>query len=285
MEKTHLSQRRDVYLMDVYMSKKRGEIKEINEKVNETEFEQKSAVINYGSGPISTYNLVNCLAIGGVFELNGKYGTFLTHESPTDYSEQQNKLNKIKTKLDKKKATIIQIVLFRIDKPAEDVYGDGLTTAGIIDLMNTFSGDLFGSDPEMIEYSCDITNLVSPKCGKAIISPTEYNAVSDSFRFTDSRQIPSEPRGTFVVEVLKNSSGEKIYKCTYCESVTGTLAPKEPTNFGAFYHRGKCHNKNKIPKEEGETKGGKKQRRTRRRKSGRRRTRRRKRRKNSKKNK
>ena len=64
---------------------------EVNENNNETEFEQHDAVINYGSAPISTFNLVNCLAIGGVFELDGHRGTFLTHESPTDYIKHQIK--------------------------------------------------------------------------------------------------------------------------------------------------------------------------------------------------
>ena len=170
-----------------------GKIKEINEKVDETEFEQNSAVINYGSGKISTYNLVNCLAIGGVFEINGEYGTFLTHESPTDHIEQINKLNKIKTKLDEKKATITQIVLFRIDKGASDVYKDGLTTTSIIELMNTFSKDLFKLVPDIIDYSCDLTNILAPKCGKAIISPTEHKSVIIPFR-SSAPSAPSAPQ-------------------------------------------------------------------------------------------
>ena len=46
------------------------QISEITEDKNETEFEQRDAVINYGYGQVSTYNLVNCIAIGGVFELS-----------------------------------------------------------------------------------------------------------------------------------------------------------------------------------------------------------------------
>jgi len=220
-----------------------GKIKEINEKVNETEFEQKSAVINYGSGKISTYNLVNCLAIGGVFELNGEYGTFLTHETPTDYLEQQNKLNKIKTKLDGKKATITQIVLFRTDQPAGDVYKGGLTTTSIIELMYTFSEDLFNLIPDIIEYSCDLTNKRTATCGKAIISPTEHKSVSIPIRFWSPSvpSAPSEPRGTFIVEILKNKNGEKIYQCPECGTLTGIYL--------GFTHRFDCSNKNKIPKE------------------------------------
>ena len=225
-----------------------GKIKELTENHRESEFEQKSAVINYGNGPISTYNLVNCIALGGVFKLNSNYGTFLTHESPNDYSEQQNKLDIIKNKLDKKKATIIQIVLFRIDKPAGDVYGDGLTSADIIDLMTTFSRNLFRLEPEISEYSCDITNWVSPTCGKAIISPTKYNTVRDTCRFTDPKQTPlNEPVGTFIVEILKNRSGKKIYKCPECGNITGTAAPLNPSDISLFTHNCNCTNKFKIP--------------------------------------
>jgi len=224
-----------------------GKIKEINEKVDETEFEQKSAVINYGSGKISTYNLVNCLAIGGVFEINGEYGTFLTHESPTDYLEQQNKLNKIKTKLDGKKATITQIVLFRIDQGSKTVYKNGLTTAQIIELMYTFSEDLFKLTPDIIEYSCDLT-IFPPKCGKAIISPTEHKSVIIPFRSSppsapSAPSTPSEPRGEFIVEVAQNNWGDKIYQCPECGTSTGTAL--------VFSHNFGCSNKNKIPREEG----------------------------------
>lgn len=48
-------------------------------KIIETEFPQEEAVINLGEPQVSTYNLVNCIAIGGIFELTD--GTFLTHES------------------------------------------------------------------------------------------------------------------------------------------------------------------------------------------------------------
>lgn len=80
-----------------------GEIQIITENSTETEFEQRDAVINYGSASISTYNLVNCIAIGGVFEIEGQKGSFLTHESPLDYQEQRKKLSEIKSILDEKK--------------------------------------------------------------------------------------------------------------------------------------------------------------------------------------
>jgi hypothetical protein len=225
-----------------------GEIKEITTET-ETEFQQRHAVINYGSGPVSTYNLVNCIAIGGVFEISGKPGTFLTHESPTDYLEQQSKLNTIKTKLYEKKAIITKIVIFRINDPSTTVYKDGLTTTEIIGSMTTFSKELFGLEPFIQPYSCDISNW---RCGKAIISPTEHESVLTQLRF-DSDETPSpsiEPLGTFKVKVLYNEKGKKIYQCPECGIITGTAAPEHPNNTSYFSHKHVCSNKNKIPIEE-----------------------------------
>jgi hypothetical protein len=222
-------------------------IKEITENNKETEFEQKHAVINYGIGPISTYNLVNCIAIGGVFtSLSGKDGTFLTHESPIDYREQISKLIKIKTILDKKNATIIKIVIFRIDEPAKDIYNDDLTTTDIINLMINFSSNLFHLTPNIINYSCDNSTM---RCGKAIISPTRHDSELTKIRL-DFDVTPTslvKPSETFIVEVLHNNYGEKIYECPICKSKSGSHAPKNPTNTSLFSHKFNCPNKNKIP--------------------------------------
>lgn len=220
-------------------------IREITEDANETEFEQRNAVINYGYGPVSTYNLVNCIAIGGVFELEEKCGTFLTHEAPMDYLEQQHKLINIKRILDEKTAEIIKIVIFCIDKPATDVYKNGLTTTKAINLMSIFSEKLFSLIPIIIEYSCDISKM---RCGKAIISPTGYNSYLTKIRF-DSDVKPSSSE-TFIVEVLHDADGKKIYSCPFCKRKTGTAAPENPTNTSLFSHIFDCPNKNKIPIEE-----------------------------------
>ena len=229
---------------------------EVNENNNETEFEQHDAVINYGSAPISTFNLVNCIAIGGVFELDGHIGTFLTHESPTDYTEQQTKLNQIKKILDDKNAAIIQIIFFRIDEPASTIYPSGLTTTKIISLMLDYCRRLFGLEPMIHYYSCDTSNPLNMRCGKAIISPTQYN--SSVIPFRNSREIASpetatretaSSKGTFNVEVLYNKDGEKIYKCPVCNNITGTRAPKEPHSTNFFVHNFNCPNKGKIPVE------------------------------------
>ena len=258
---------------------------EVNENVNETEFEQHNAVINYGSAQISTFNLVNCLAIGGVFELDGHIGTFLTHESPTDFKEQERKLYKIKNILDNKKARIIQIIFFRTDKLESEVYLDldGLTTTSIISSMLDYCRRLFGLEPKIHNYTCDTSNPLNMMCSKAIISPTQYNSsviplrisseiplrisskiplrISSEIPLRISSEIPlrisskidtrkiASSKETFNVEVLYNAAGDKIYKCPVCNNITGIRAPEEPNDTSLFVHTFDCPNKNKIPVE------------------------------------
>ena len=225
-----------------------GKITEITENNEETEFKQNDAVINYGISPISTYNLVNCIAIGGIFQLHGNHGTFLTHESPTDYPEQQRKLIEIKRILHTKSAVITNIVLFHIDEPSKDVYEGGLTTIHIIRLMFNFCTELFGLRPGTLSYSCDISTM---RCGKAVLSSNGINTLLTPFRNPSIPSIPENngPMGTFVVDVLYNNDNEKIYKCPICKAITGTLAPKYPIDTSLFSHSFNCPNKNKIPVE------------------------------------
>ena len=229
-----------------------GGIREITVNHMETQFEQKEAIINYGSAPISTFNLVNCIAIGGIFKISESPGTFLTHESPTDYNELQNKLTTIKKTLDRNGATITSIVIFRINEPSKSTYANGLTTETIINLMNIFSKNLFLLEPNMIEYSCNISEF---SCGKAIISPTHYSTSLIPIRLTSSvssqpsyvKRAYSKPKETFKVNILYNKNGEKIYECPNCKSTTGTLAPQNPEDTSLFVHNFNCPNKGKIP--------------------------------------
>ena len=162
-----------------------------------------------------------------------------------DYLIQQSKLTEINTILFKQKAKITEIVIFRIDEPSMDVYENGLTTSQIIDLMILFSENKFKLNPTIINYSCDISTM---RCGKAIISPTEHLSVLSKIKFSKNvdkkRKRTSE---TFIAEVLLNKTGEKIYKCPICTTVTGTYAAKYPTDTSFFAHREDCPNKNKIP--------------------------------------
>ena len=213
----------------------------LNENITETEFSQKEALINFGNAPISTYNLVNCIAIGGIFELpNGDNGTFMTHESPTDFLEQQRKLTEIKKILDEKLAIIKKIILFCIDKPSKSIFINGLTNEAMIDYVNK----LFNLDPIIKFYSYHISKMI---CGKAIISPTYYDTSLIPLR-TKTKQANHEIE-TFIVDVLYNNNNEKIYKCPSCNNITGTFAPKNPHNVSFFSHRYDCLNKNKIPVE------------------------------------
>lgn len=229
-----------------------GGIREITVNQMETQFEQKEAIINYGSAPISTFNLVNCIAIGGIFKKSESHGTFLTHESPTDYIELQNKLTNIKNTLDRNGATITSVVIFRINEPSKSTYASGLTTEDIINLMNNFSRNLFSLEPNMIEYSCNISEF---SCGKAIISPTQYSTSLIPIRLTSSvskqpsyvKREYSKPTGTFKVNILYNKNGEKIYECPICKATTGTLAPQNPEDTSLFIHNYDCPNKGKIP--------------------------------------
>jgi hypothetical protein len=56
--------------------------------------------------------------------------------------------------------------------------------------------------------------------------------------------------GTYIVEVLYNDSGKKIYKCPICNAKSGTYAPQHPYNTSHFTHFRGCPNQGKIPVEQ-----------------------------------
>jgi len=88
------------------------------------------------------------------------------------------------------------------------------------------------------------------RCGKASISPTGHNADLTPFRnprSSETRKLSAEPTETFIVEVLHNKNNEKIYKCPICKAISGTAAPKYPTDTSFFVHNYGCPNINKIP--------------------------------------
>ena len=51
---------------------------------------------------------------------------------------------------------------------------------------------------------------------------------------------------TFIVDVLHDKNGNKIYKCPKCATVTGYAAPKDPKNTNLFNHDLNCPCKGKI---------------------------------------
>ena len=102
---------------------------------------------------------------------------------------------------------------------------------------------LISEDPDI---QILIVNTVSWKQLKPLISDIRrrYPSVIDLLTTEPPYELPKE---TFIVEVLCNSNNEKIYKCPICKTITGTAAPKNPTNISLFAHRYYCTNINNIP--------------------------------------
>lgn len=219
-------------------------IQTVNENAQETTFEQRHAVINFGEAPLSTYNLVNCIAIGGIFELPiSKTGTFLTQDSPIDYLEHQTKLYSIKQMIIEKGATIKEIVIFHAKTPARDIYTNGLTTTDIINKMYEYCNQVFGVKIVKVPYECDISTRLA---SKAIISPSQYNTYLT--KMVINKIANKTPAETFTPIILYVDD-EKIYQCPMCKSVSGTYAPKIPVDTSLFSHYLNCPNKNRIPVE------------------------------------
>lgn len=144
-------------------------IVEIDENEVETEFEQGGAYINYGCAPISTYDLVNCLVVGGRFEIDGKVGVFLTHESPLDCLKHCDKITDIHNILKSKNAKILKVVLYHHESPSTETYSNGMTTGKIINLIKNMVKSEFEMDVDVRTYmTYDLEFLL----GKVTISPT-----------------------------------------------------------------------------------------------------------------
>lgn len=233
-------------------------IRESNEY--EVEFPQKGAIINFGISPLSTYNLVNCIAIGGSFKLkNESVGSFLTHESPTDYITLQTKLRYIFDVLNENSADILFVVLFHSEDPGKDKYQDlgGMTTSDIVKTMRVFCENTFPNVKLIMKtYSNSSHSEVFINgtflAGKATISPTDFSSsltqLKSQHMSQHRSQLKSQPE-TFLVNVLYDSDDKKIYKCTECKNVTGTYVPTNPTDVTKFSHTYNCSNKGKIPVE------------------------------------
>jgi hypothetical protein len=204
----------------------------------EVKFKQGDSIINYGDATISTYNLVNCLAIGGRFNYKEAdlKGIFFTHESPTDKEKQKEKLQKIKDIL--KDNLITDIFIFRIEpsQAAKDRYSDGSTTEEIIAEMIRFTQDIFGLEPNILSYTCDIKTF---RCGKASISldSVRTNLESITINSNSVTEDTSNVFGTFEPTYLKNKDGDTIVQCPICESKSGTLL--------RITHNYNCPNKGK----------------------------------------
>jgi len=213
----------------------------------EIRFPQRQAVINYGSATVTTYNLVNCIAIGGRFkDKKGEPGIFFTHESPTDKDNQKKKLSQIKHILED--AVISDIFIFRL--------ADG-SNGEIIAEMFTFIRSVFRIEPQILNYGCDTRIFYGiPKCGKASIStdtisvdmvPIQVEA-DDRDRGsggagsggTSKPLYSSDDVDTFEPLYLKDKDGDIIIECPICKSKSGRLLE-------AIFHFYGCPNTGKRP--------------------------------------
>ena len=218
----------------------------IEQDDTETEFAQKSAYINFGIGELSTYNLVNCIAVGGIFDCSGKQGSFLSHEAPTDYADLFYKLEQIQNILEEKNCIIKNIVLFRANETGKDIYDNELTVEKIIDMVLQFCRINFSLEPQVELYY--FSALVG-KCGKAIISPNNITTDLCNIRNTSEKKKERNIEGTFTPIVLENKYGDKVYQCPECLYTTGTGAVSFPNDLSYWSHNHDCINKNKVPVE------------------------------------
>lgn len=192
----------------------------------EVKFKQKESIINYGDSTITTYNLVNCIAIGGRFNYKegerDLKGIFFTHESPTDKQIHKQKLQEIQNIL--KDNIITDIFFFRIEpsQAAKEKYNDGSTTEDIIAEMISFTRGIFGIEPNILTYTCDINSF---RCGKASIS-LEGVRTNLEIITINSSPVPEDASKIFSLFepiYLKNEYGNTIVQCPICGSKSGIL--------------------------------------------------------------
>jgi len=217
-----------------------GVITIINEPNKETEFFQSNAYINCNTGLLSTCNLVNCISVGGIFKSkNNKQGSFLTHESPLDYSDLIYKLYQIKQKL--KKCAILKLIIFCPSNPSKDIYENNFTTEKIIKIIIKDCISKFELEPEIKLYQTNDCMF-----GKSIISP---NYINTKLQFIKKQSEIKTKLDTFTPIIIKNEYGY-VYQCPYnkCKCITGIGAVKYPNDISYWSHNYNCINKNKIVK-------------------------------------
>ena len=217
-----------------------------NQPSGEIRISQRESIINYGNATITTFNLVNCIAIGGRFKIPDEEnisGIFLTHESPQDKFILKQKLSEIKTELSK--YLIDSIILFRIDESqvSKDRYSNGKNTEENIQEMISFIETLFNIKPEITNYTCDIKTF---QCGKASISPSNFTTsmelISNTNLSSNNNVINTQGSNTETFEPiwLKNRSNDWVAQCPICKTISGTF-------INAMVHTFVCSNKNKTP--------------------------------------
>lgn len=188
------------------------------EDTGTVEIAQGEAGINYGTAPMSTYNLLNCIAFGGRFD----GGIFLTHELPEDVETLQGKLLLIREAL--QGITITDTVLFRI--APDQAIGN---IEPYIKVLSAFSSDLFGVDPTIRVYECRRNAM---RCGEASITPRSITTSVTSLR---------PDKASFIPLYCTDNGRDILIKCPEC----GSVSTKFIHSFAS--HRGACDNNGKKP--------------------------------------
>jgi hypothetical protein len=184
-------------------------------------FPQRESIINYGTATISTYNLVNCIAIGGRFKYGGdSIGIFFTHESPEDIHVHKQTLKIIKDTLGDNLVTNLYIFRIEPSQAARNTYRDGSTTESVIAEMIKFTREMFGVEPTILNYECDLKKY---RCGKASISVDDARtALTDFVPVAPAPEATQTITGTFEPTYLKNKDGDTIVQCPVCSGKSGT---------------------------------------------------------------
>lgn len=190
-------------------------------KEDEVEFPQGGSIINFGTTPLSTFNLVNCIAIGGCFILKERKGSFMTHESPVDYKTLQEKLKNIMYILNENGADIQLIVLFHSDVPAKQKYSQlgGMTTSDIVETMRLFCETTFPNVKITLKtYSnSPQSDIFKGKIlvGKASISPTYFSTYLTPLRSVDAQALGRQSRDSFWSAPISAQSSSNFFGPNY----------------------------------------------------------------------
>jgi len=94
-----------------------------------------------------------------------------------------------------------------------------------------------------------VVNTVSVEQLMPLIPEIIRNNYSDVLNLIQIEKPYELPELPFVVDVLYNDSGKKIYRCPICGNKSGILAPENPRDLSLFHHNYDCPNKGKIPME------------------------------------
>jgi hypothetical protein len=162
----------------------------------------------------------------------------------------KTKLLKYREQIDIDNILIKDFMLFVKDK-----LKNTNTKDEILNIKNIID-ELFNKLEENIGKINLDTNYIK-KINESMISPSTHSTgltpireTKELINFPTTNLTSNTPRETYKVEVIRDLSGNKVYKCPYCKSVSGTWAVKYPDKTDYFSHNPNCPNQNKIPVEQ-----------------------------------